>query len=121
MKGLTQSYSKPEASSRFVPSHAALPLFLVYRLAEGPADLRAPQIPVAILGFSGAQSTETSVASSPSDCCGLFSAPRRGRVQKHVLATEVSGNKVWKQRWRKMKDVVAFLCQLESRHECEED
>lgn len=38
MKWLTQSYNEPEASTQFVPSHAAL-LFLVYRIAEGPADV----------------------------------------------------------------------------------
>lgn len=66
---------------------------------------------------------EPAVALSPSDCSWLLSALPRGRVEKHKLATEVGGNKFSKQRWRKIKDMVAFLCQhqLGSRHNCKEN
>lgn len=86
-------------------------------------------------GSSGSSSTCASLAlvepSQPSQLLlhllqnvfWLFSAPLRSRVQKHGLATEVGGNKLSEQRWRKVKDIVAFLCQcqLESRHKCKED
>lgn len=55
------------------------------------------------------QVTEPAIAPSPPGCCWLFSASPR--VQRQQLATDVDGNKLPKQRWRKIKDIVAFLCQ----------
>lgn len=57
--------------------------------------------------LQASQVTEPAIAPSPPGCCWLLSASPR--PQRQQLATGVDGSKFSKERWRKMKDVVAFL------------